>query len=122
MGPGDRVGLVLPNVPSFPVLFFGALAAGAVVVPMNPLLKAREVKYYLEDSGASMVFAWEAMAEEAGKAAEEVGIDCVPSRPTASSGCSPSTSRSTTSPTATTKTRSCCSTPPAPPASPRAPS
>ena len=36
---GDRVGLVLPNVPAFPVLFYGALAAGAVVVPMNPLLK-----------------------------------------------------------------------------------
>jgi long-chain acyl-CoA synthetase len=77
VGPGDRVGLVMPNVPPFPVLFFGALAAGAVVVPMNPLLKAREVKYYLEDSGASLVFAWEAMADEAGKAAEEVGIDCV---------------------------------------------
>jgi long-chain acyl-CoA synthetase len=78
VGPGDRVGLVLPNVPPFPVLFYGALAAGAVVVPMNPLLKAREVKYYLEDSGASVVFAWEAMAEEAGKAATEVGIDCIP--------------------------------------------
>ncbi len=78
VGPGDRVGLVLPNVPPFPVLFYGALAAGAVVVPMNPLLKAREVKYYLEDSGASIVFAWEAMAEEAGKAAETVGIECVP--------------------------------------------
>ena len=78
VGPGDRVGLVLPNVPPFPVLFYGALAAGAVVVPMNPLLKAREVKYYLEDSGASIVFAWEAMAEEAGKAAAGVGIDCVP--------------------------------------------
>ena len=78
VGPGDRVGLVLPNVPPFPVLFYGALAAGAVVVPMNPLLKAREVKYYLEDSGASVVFAWEAMADEAGKAAGEVGIDCIP--------------------------------------------
>ncbi len=77
VGPGDRVGLVLPNVPPFPVLFFGALGAGAVVVPMNPLLKAREVKYYLEDSGASIVFAWHAMADEAAKAAETVGIDCV---------------------------------------------
>ena len=78
VGPGDRVGLVLPNVPPFPVLFYGALAVGAVVVPMNPLLKAREVQYYLEDSGASLVFAWEAMADEAGKAAETVGIECIP--------------------------------------------
>ena len=70
VGPGDRVGLVLPNVPPFPVLFYGALAVGAVVVPMNPLLKGREVKYYLEDSGASIVFAWKDMAEEAGKGAD----------------------------------------------------
>jgi long-chain acyl-CoA synthetase len=81
IGPGDRVGLVLPNVPPFPVLFYGALGAGAVVVPMNPLLKAREVQYYLEDSGAAIVFAWHAMADEAGKAAEAVGIDCISVEP-----------------------------------------
>lgn len=75
--PGDRVGMVLPNVPMFPAIFYGALAAGAVVVPMNPLLKAREVQYYLEDSGAKIVFAWKDMAEEAGKAAGQVGIGCV---------------------------------------------
>ena len=77
IGPGDRVGLVLPNVAPFPVLFYGAVAAGCVVVPMNPLLKAREVTYYLEDSGASIVFAWHAMAEEVEKAAGGVGIDFV---------------------------------------------
>ncbi|MEP6816366.1 MAG: long-chain fatty acid--CoA ligase [Marmoricola sp.] len=77
VGPGDRVGLVLPNVSAFPVLFYGAVAAGAVVVPMNPLLKAREVEYYLKDSGASIVFAWHAMADESSKAAATVGIDCV---------------------------------------------
>jgi long-chain acyl-CoA synthetase len=79
--PGDRVGLVLPNVPPFPVLFYGAVAAGAVVVPMNPLLKGREVKYYLEDSGATIVFAWKDMAEEAGKGAEAVGIECIAVEP-----------------------------------------
>ncbi|MDO9379023.1 MAG: long-chain fatty acid--CoA ligase [Nocardioidaceae bacterium] len=77
VGPGDRVGLVLPNVPAYPVLFYGALAVGAVVVPMNPLLKAREVEYYLTDSGATVVFAWHEMADEASKAAASVGIDCV---------------------------------------------
>lgn len=77
IGPGDRVGMVLPNVPMFPAIFYGALAAGAVVVPMNPLLKSREVKYYLEDSGADIVFAWKDMADEAGKAASDVGIACV---------------------------------------------
>ena len=49
--PGDRVGIMLPNVPAFPIAFYGALAADAVVVPMNPLLKSREVAYYLSDSG-----------------------------------------------------------------------
>src|SRR5208282_117194 len=48
--PGDRVGIMLPNVPAFPIAFYGALAAGAIVVPMNPLLKSREVGYYLTDS------------------------------------------------------------------------
>ena len=75
--PGDRVALVLPNVPHFAVLFYGAVAAGAVVVPMNPLLKGREVEYYLEDSGASIVFAWQDTAEEAQKGADAVGIECV---------------------------------------------
>src|SRR4051812_6965189 len=56
---GDRVGMVLPNVISFPVLFYGAQLAGAAVVPMNPLLKAREVEYYLRDSGARLVVAGE---------------------------------------------------------------
>jgi long-chain acyl-CoA synthetase len=53
--PGDRVGLLLPNVPQFPMLYYGVLRAGAVVVPMNPLLKAREIQYYLEDSAAESV-------------------------------------------------------------------
>ena len=43
--PGDRVGIMLPNVPAFPIAFYGALAAGAVVVPMNPLFKSREIGY-----------------------------------------------------------------------------
>ncbi|HEX5923339.1 MAG TPA: AMP-binding protein, partial [Baekduia sp.] len=49
---GDRVGLMLPNVPYFPLAFFGILRVGAIVVPMNPLLKDREVAFYLRDSGA----------------------------------------------------------------------
>jgi long-chain acyl-CoA synthetase len=39
--PGDRVGLQLLNVPAFPVACYGALLAGATVVPMNPLLAPR---------------------------------------------------------------------------------
>ncbi|WP_316574177.1 long-chain-fatty-acid--CoA ligase [Nocardia canadensis] len=55
---GDRVALMLPNVPEFVVLYYGILRAGAVVVPMNPLLKAREVAYYLRDSAAVLLLDW----------------------------------------------------------------
>jgi long-chain acyl-CoA synthetase len=72
--PGDRVGMVLPNVPAFPVVFYGALLAGAAVVPMNPLLKAREVEYYLTDSGARLVVALDASAAAATEAAGTVGV------------------------------------------------
>jgi long-chain acyl-CoA synthetase len=72
--PGDRVGLVLPNVPAFPIVFYGALLAGAVVVPMNPLLKAREVEYYLRDSGMEVVYGWDGAGDVVPAAAAAVGI------------------------------------------------
>jgi long-chain acyl-CoA synthetase len=74
---GDRVGLMMPNIPAFPVAFYGALIAGAVVVPMNPLLKAREVGYYLTDSGARVVFAWRDAAGEAAKGAADAGAQVI---------------------------------------------
>jgi len=75
--PGDRVGIMLPNVPAFPIAFYGALASGAVVVPMNPLLKSREVSFYLGNSGAKVLFAWHAAAEEAAKGAAATGTAVV---------------------------------------------
>ena len=71
--PGDRIGVMLPNVPAFPIVFYGALAAGATVVPMNPLLKNREVAYYLGDSGAKVLFTWHEAAVEAAKGAAGTG-------------------------------------------------
>jgi long-chain acyl-CoA synthetase len=63
--PGDRVAIMLPNVPEFALTYFGVLRAGGIVVPMNPLLKSREVVYYLDDSGARLLFAWHDFADEA---------------------------------------------------------
>ena len=77
VGPGDRVALMMPNVLAFPLLFYGALAAGAVVVPMNPLLTSREVAHYLGDSGASVTFAWDAAGDEAAKGAAEGGVPVI---------------------------------------------
>ena len=71
--PGDRVGIMMPNVAEVPVVYYGVLRAGGVVVPMNPLLKAREVAYYLSDSGAGLIFAWHAFADQARGGAEQVG-------------------------------------------------
>src|SRR3712207_9130407 len=69
--------MVVPNVLSFPVVFYGALLAGAAVVPMNPLLKAREVEYYLRDSGAKVVVALTPSAEPVVEAAGTVGVEAV---------------------------------------------
>jgi long-chain acyl-CoA synthetase len=74
---GDRVGLILPNVPYFPITLLGILRLGAVAVPMNPLLKDREVAYHLSDSGARLVFAWHQFAAAAREGAEAAGADCI---------------------------------------------
>jgi len=75
--PGDRVAIMLPNVPAFPIAFYGALGAGAVVVPVNPLLKSREIAFYLGDSGAKVLLAWHAMAGEAAMGAAETDAQVV---------------------------------------------
>jgi long-chain acyl-CoA synthetase len=77
VGPGDRVGVMLPNVPYFAAVYYGALRAGATVVPMNVLLKDREVAFYLGDSAASVLFAWHGFAEAAHAGTEKAGADCV---------------------------------------------
>jgi long-chain acyl-CoA synthetase len=73
VGPGDRVGIMLPNVPHFPVAYYGVLRLGGVVVPMNVLLKGREVRYYLEDPGAKALIAWNGFEEAAREGSE--GLD-----------------------------------------------
>ncbi|WP_405879414.1 long-chain fatty acid--CoA ligase [Streptomyces sp. NBC_01136] len=75
--PGDRVAIMLPNTPEFAIAYFGALRVGGIVVPMNPLLKSREVAYYLGDSGARLLFAWHAFADEARTGARQAGADAV---------------------------------------------
>jgi long-chain acyl-CoA synthetase len=74
--PGDRVGIMLPNVVQFPILYYGLLRAGVVVVPMNPLLKQREVAHCLADSGAQTILAWHA-AEGARDGAAAAAADCI---------------------------------------------
>ncbi|MDT2005604.1 long-chain fatty acid--CoA ligase [Rhodococcus opacus] len=75
--PGDRVGISLPNVVAFPVLYYGLLRVGATVVPMNPLLKSREIEHHLRDSGAELALVWRTVAAEAESAAAATGTDLV---------------------------------------------
>ena len=75
--PGDRVAIMLPNLPEFPVIYYAVMRAGAVAVPMNPLLKAREVAHYIQDSGASLIFAGPDCAGEVLAGVESLGTDFV---------------------------------------------
>jgi long-chain acyl-CoA synthetase len=67
---------MLPNTPAFAIAFYGIIHRGAVAVPMNPLLKAREVTYYLSNSGAKALFGTPGFADEASAGADEVGAQC----------------------------------------------
>ena len=77
LGPGARVGIMLPNVPEFAVVYYGVLRAGGVVVPLNPLLKSREVAYYLDDSGASVIFMWHGVAGEIADGVAKAGAEAI---------------------------------------------
>ncbi|MDT7769495.1 MAG: long-chain acyl-CoA synthetase [Mycobacterium sp.] len=55
LGPGDRVGVMLANRPEFAMVFYGVLHAGAVVVPIDPLRGAREVEFFLTNTGARLL-------------------------------------------------------------------
>jgi long-chain acyl-CoA synthetase len=74
---GDRIGLMLPNVPQFAVMYYAVLRAGATVLPMNVLLKRREIAFLLSDAEAKVVLAWHGFAEEAELGAADAGAELV---------------------------------------------
>ncbi|GAB91149.1 long-chain-fatty-acid--CoA ligase [Gordonia rhizosphera] len=84
--PGDRVAVSLPNIPHMPILYYGILWAGGVVVPMNPLYKDREFAHVLRDSGAKVFFAWNGVADQAAKGAAEAGATFLEVDPATFSG------------------------------------
>ncbi len=78
--PGDKVALSCPNLPFFPIVYYGILKTGAVVVPLNVLLKGREIAYHLKDSQARAYFCFQGTAElpmgTEGKAGFDQAGDC----------------------------------------------
>jgi long-chain acyl-CoA synthetase len=74
LAPGQVVALQLPNIPQFLIAYFGALKAGLVVLPLNPLLMAPELEYHLTDSSAALLIGFEGLHAEAAKACETTGV------------------------------------------------
>jgi long-chain acyl-CoA synthetase len=74
VGPGDRVALLLPNIPHFAFAYYGAIALGATVVPVHALLKAEEIAYTLEDSACVAIITAAPLLPEAAKGAELAGV------------------------------------------------
>ena len=75
--PGDHVALSCPNVPYFPIAYYGILKMGGVVVPLNVLLKPREIAFHLNDSDAKALLVFEGtpelpMAQMAREACDDV--------------------------------------------------
>ena len=64
IGRGDRVALYLQNIPQFVIAVLGTWKAGAIVVPVNPMNKARELAYVLEDSGAAVLVTLASLYDE----------------------------------------------------------
>ena len=74
VGPGDRVALLMPNVPDFPRVYYAALSLGAVVVPVHALLVAREIGFMLTDSRATVLIAAAPLLAQGAPAAELAGV------------------------------------------------
>jgi long-chain acyl-CoA synthetase len=73
IAPGDKVALLIPNVPEFTIAYFGILYAGATIVPINVLAAAPEVHYFLEDAEAKLLIAHPFFVEPARRGAADAG-------------------------------------------------
>lgn len=79
IGHGDKVALSCPNLPFFPIVYYGILKTGAAVVPLSILFKEREIEYHLRDSDAKAVFVFEGTPELPMLASVKAGFDKVDS-------------------------------------------
>ncbi|MGN7202536.1 long-chain-fatty-acid--CoA ligase [Arthrobacter sp. SAFR-044] len=75
IGPGDAVAVLIPNVPDFARVYYAILSLGAIVVPVHALLKAREIEYVLEDSGARLLICAAPLLTEGAAGASASGVD-----------------------------------------------
>ena len=77
IAPGDKVALLVPNVPEFTIAYFGILYAGATVVPINVLAAAPEVTYFLKDSDSRLLIVHPLFEEPGRKGAAPLSVPVV---------------------------------------------
>ncbi|NMT63759.1 AMP-binding protein [Marinobacter orientalis] len=75
--PGDRIAVQMPNVSQYPVVVFGAMRAGLIVVNTNPLYTTREMEHQFNDSGAKAIVVLANMAHNVEKVLPHTGIEHV---------------------------------------------
>ncbi|MAO12282.1 MULTISPECIES: long-chain fatty acid--CoA ligase [Marinobacter] len=75
--PGDRIAVQMPNITQYPVIVFGAMRAGLIVVNTNPLYTTREMEHQFNDSGAKALVVLANMADNAEKVLPHTGIEHV---------------------------------------------
>jgi len=75
--PGDRIGIQLPNVLQFPIVFYGSICAGLTVVNINPLYTAREMEHQFKDSGIKAIIILENFADKLEKVLKNTKIETV---------------------------------------------
>jgi long-chain acyl-CoA synthetase len=73
IGVGDRVGVMLPNISAAPIAYYGIWRLGGIAVPMNPLMQAREVGFYLSNTGAKALIGTPAFAAACTQGADSAG-------------------------------------------------
>src|SRR5262245_49175691 len=72
---GDRVAAYLQNVPQFPITMLGTWKAGGIFVPLNPMLKERELRYHLVDAGARFIVSLESLFPVVDRVRVDTGLD-----------------------------------------------
>ena len=77
LAPGDHISVMIPNVPQFPVAYFGALYAGLAVVPLNILLTGEEVAYHIDDSESKLLIGHTQFEAPAVAGARAAGVDVI---------------------------------------------
>ena len=74
---GDVFSILLPNIPEFPIIYYGVILIGGVVTTMNPMYTVEEITHQLQDAGATFIITIPLFAEKAKESTSSLGINTV---------------------------------------------